>query len=161
MPNYSWKYSLNVGLRNLLKEIVVTEDRGLKVLFLEKAKAWYYDKMEKKGEIELPRPGTNQSTARPFTANTRPFTANTRPFTSQTNRGSDLNQNSINISVLPHEQDSVIKEKSFFENTARDEYLPSKIRAEILRDYDEGARTKHDSVEPPYERYFFINKIPY
>jgi len=159
MPNYSWKYSLNVGLRNLLKEIVVTEDRGLKVLFLEKAKAWYYDRMEKKGEIELPRPGTNQSNTRPFTANTRPFTANTRPFTSQTNRGSD--QNSINVSVLPHEMDSVMKEKSFFENTARDEYLPSKIRAEILRDYDDGARTKHDSVEPPYERLSeYERKIP-
>lgn len=30
--------------------------------------------------------------------------------------------------------------------------LPSEMRAEILRDYDRGARTKHEGMEPPYDK---------
>ena len=152
VPNYTWKYNLHLGLRNLLKEIVSTEDRNLKTLFLEKAKIWYYKRMIKKGECDetklTNRPGTNQS-LRPITAGTRPFTAMTRPFTSQTNRISDFNH-SVNISGIPAEHDD-IKEKSYFDDT-KEEILPSKLKADILRDYEDGARSKHDQVEPPYER---------
>jgi hypothetical protein len=145
IPNYQWKYNLLLGLRNLLKEICSTEDRNLKALFLDKAKLWYFDKMIKKGECDE----TNQSALRPITAGTRPFTALTRPFTSQTNRISEFN-NSVNISVIPAGDDQ-IKEKSYFDDT-KEEIIPSKLRADILRDYEDGARSKHDLVEPPYER---------
>jgi len=158
IPNYNWKHSLFVGLRNLLKEIVSTEDKNLKEIFLEKAKFWFYDRMEKKGEANeskiASRPQTNQS-LRPITAGTRPFTAMTRPFTSQTNRLSEIHQETINGSFIPQEGESIIKGKSFFEDT-RDEILPSKLRANILKDYEEGARSKHDLVEPPYERFNIV-----
>jgi len=44
-----------------------------------------------------------------------------------------------------------IKNKVFF-GEGISEILPSRYRAEILRDYEEGRRSLHGSVEPPYER---------
>ncbi len=156
LPNYNWRHSLHIGLRNLLKEIVLTEDKQLKEFLLDKAKFWFYDRIEKKGEADnsnskISRPQTNQ-TFRPDTAGTRPFTALTRPFTSQTNQLSEIPRGSMNETILPPEGESIMKGKSFFEDT-RDDILPSRLRAEILRDYEDGARSKHDLVEPPYERF--------
>lgn len=143
--DYNWKYSMYTGLRNLLKEIVSTDDIHLKHAFLARAKQWFADKMTKKGiavqEDYYSRPETNQS-IRPITANTRPFTAMTRTITARTSRMGGLDQTSVNMSI---EQG-----KSFFDS--REEYVPSKYQAEILRDYQDGARSLHDSVEPPAER---------
>ena len=158
IPDYSWKFSLLLGLRNLLKETVSTEDKNLKEAFLERAKQWYFEKLQKKGVLpdqkDTSRPDTANVSLRPITAGTRPFTALTRPFTSGTNRISDLNHTSVNASLLPPENESMRGGKSFFTDT-RDDILPSKLKADILKDYEEGARSKHDLCEPPYERLVF------
>ena len=152
--DYNWKYSMYTGLRNLLKEIVSTDDVNLKHAFLARAKQWFADKMTKKGimvqEEYYIRPETTQS-IRPITAGTRPFTAMTRTITARTSRMGGLDQTSVNMSIEPHEMNNSVQGKSFFDS--RDELVPSKSRAEILRDYDDGARSKHDSVEPPADRY--------
>lgn len=184
IPEYNWKYSLYLGLRNLLKEIVSTEDKNLKEVFLDRAKQWFYGKMAQKGtpvsvedKLATTRPETASQTlrpvtsgtitrpitaaTRPFTALTRPFTSGTtqRPFTSGTNAIGELNQTSVNMSIIPGENESV-QAPSFFENT-REEILPSRLRADILKDYEEGARSKHNLVEPPYERILeYERKMP-
>lgn len=46
--NYNWKHNLYTGLRNLLKEVSSTDNKGMRNKLLEKASEWFYDQLTKK-----------------------------------------------------------------------------------------------------------------
>lgn len=140
LDNYPFKKNLFAGLRNLLMEVVETENKELRNKLLEKASNWFSDKLAKK------EPPDSQ---RPTTAMTATGRGSARPWTSQTQGSLITPFNMSNIHGGESYRDSPTK--SFLETDRK--LLPSEMRAEILRDYEVGARSKHDYTNPPYERY--------
>lgn len=147
--SYAWKHSLFSGLKSMLVEIASTEEKILMERFLSIAKKWFDNKMEKKrqaGELE-------KSVSIAYTQSTRAVSDNSRALSASRVKRNNEHDNSLNISaILPAaEGDTSIDQKSFFAEGIS-EIMPSRYRADVLRDYEEGSRSINSSVDPPYER---------
>jgi hypothetical protein len=144
LDNYPFKKNLFSGLRNLLMEVVETENKELRNKLLERASNWFSEKLAKK------EPPDSQ---RPTTAMTHTGRGSARPWTSQTQGSLITPFNMSNIQGGGNDSYRDSPTKSFLETDRK--LLPSELRAEILRDYEAGARSKHDYTNPPYERYLY------
>jgi len=145
ISNYSWKHSLYVTLRNFLVEAAQTEDQNLREGFISKIKTWYTDKMEKK----LGNPDTSIISRALETTRDNSNLARMSPI-----KALDQDQSFLNSSLIQGDFDSMGQKSILAEGNS--EFIPSKYRAEVLRDYEEGRRSLHGSVDPPYERYFLL-----
>ena len=143
--SYAWKYSLFSGLKSMLVDIANTEEKILMERFLAIAKKWFDNKMEKKrqaGELE-------KSVSIAYTQSTRAASDNSRVLSASRAKRNKEHDNSLNISAIQPEGDNSI-DKSFAEGIS--EIMPSRYRADVLKDYEECSRSMHNSVDPPYER---------
>jgi len=148
IDHYNWRLNLYGGLRSLLKEIVAAESKELRTKLLDKAYKWFYDKLVKKdGEKALPQRPDSTAKTRPITAGTRPITAGTNLSFQNTTNISNIQKNESMYDAVESPSKSIADHK-----LEHREMLPSEFRAEILRDYELGARSKHTDIEPPYER---------
>ena len=146
ISNYVWKKALYTGLKNLLSVVVSTDDRILKDSFMNKANVWFYDKLHKKMMNS-----TSRSVSRSGTRNSTTFvTDSTRLLSDTMNKQLEQDSGFLNISAVRPDSQNTFLKKLLPEEIS--DTSPSKYRASILRDYEEGHRTKNFSAEPPYER---------
>jgi hypothetical protein len=123
LPSYGWKHTLYIGLKNLMCEIAVTEDKPLQQKFLGRVNTWFYDELIRK---EGPLPPREEK------------------------KPKQIAPKGIDDSMLTGRE--AILNNQYLMQTNPDLLLPSEYRAATLKDYEEGARTKHSILEPPYER---------
>jgi len=144
ISNYSWKHSLYVTLRNFLVEAASTEDRNLREGFISKIKTWYTDKVDKK----LGNPDTSIISRAEDTTRDQSNFARMSPI-----KALDQDQSFLNSSLIQADFES-LGQKSFLAegNSGTSEFIPSRYRAEVLKDYEEGRRSLHGTTDPPYER---------
>ena len=154
LENYSWKHTLYEGLRNFLIQASSTEDRVLRETFINKAKTWYNGKIDKKLGVG-PAAATANTSLNSTTVrkSTRVNSDISRLSPIKGLGGGEHDGSFLNASLLNDNMPN--QEQSFF-GEGISEILPSRYRAEVLRDYEEGRRSLHGSVEPPYERYLLL-----
>ncbi len=148
LNNYQWKHTLYEGLRNFLLQAAGTEDNTLRETFINKAKRWYNDKIDKKLGVGPANTSMNTTVRK----STRPNSDISR-LSPIKGLGGEQDASFLNASLLNNEMPNQDQnEQGSFFGEGISEILPSRYRAEILRDYEEGRRSLHGTVEPPYER---------